>query len=205
MDIINKYFSSLTDAQNQQFLQLSSLYEKWNAKINVISRKDISKLYTNHILHSLAIAKVIQFKEGTKVLDLGTGGGFPGIPLAIFFPETDFILLDSIGKKIKVVNEISNALRLENVQTLNDRAENLEEKFDFIVSRAVANISEFRKWVHGRFNKKSKNMMDNGIIYLKGGDITAEFQGVSCREYNISDFFEESYFKTKKVVYIKSS
>tara|TARA_B100000902_G_scaffold72396_1_gene77721 strand:- start:37134 stop:37751 length:618 start_codon:yes stop_codon:yes gene_type:complete len=205
MDIINKYFSSLTDAQNQQFLQLSSLYEKWNAKINVISRKDISKLYTNHILHSLAIAKVIQFKEGTKVLDLGTGGGFPGIPLAIFFPETDFILLDSIGKKIKVVNEISNALRLENVQTLNDRAENLEEKFDFIVSRAVANISEFRKWVHGRFNKKSKNMMGNGIIYLKGGDITAEFQGISCREYNISDFFEESYFKTKKVVYIKSS
>jgi 16S rRNA (guanine527-N7)-methyltransferase len=205
MDIINKYFRSLTDAQNQQFLQLSSLYEKWNAKINVISRKDISKLYTNHILHSLAIAKVIQFKEGTKVLDLGTGGGFPGIPLAIFFPETDFILLDSIGKKIKVVNEISNALGLENVQTLNDRAENLEEKFDFIVSRAVANISEFRKWVHGRFNKKNKNMMDNGIIYLKGGDITAEFQGISCREYNISDFFEESYFKTKKVVYIKSS
>jgi len=205
MDIINKYFRSLTDAQNQQFLQLSSLYEKWNAKINVISRKDISKLYTNHILHSLAIAKVIQFKEGTKVLDLGTGGGFPGIPLAIFFPETDFILLDSIGKKIKVVNEISNALGLENVQTLNDRAENLEEKFDFIVSRAVANISEFRKWVNGRFNKKNKNMMDNGIIYLKGGDITAEFQGISCREYNISDFFEESYFKTKKVVYIKSS
>ncbi len=205
MDIINKYFHSLTDAQKQQFLQLSSLYEKWNAKINVISRKDISKLYTNHILHSLAIAKVIQFKEDTKVLDLGTGGGFPGIPLAIFFPETDFILLDSIGKKIKVVNEISNALGLENVQTLNDRAENLEEKFDFIVSRAVANISEFRKWVHGRFNKKNKNMMDNGIIYLKGGDITAEFQGISCREYNISDFFEESYFKTKKVVYIKSS
>ena len=205
MDIINKYFHSLTDAQKQQFLQLSSLYEKWNAKINVISRKDISKLYTNHILHSLAIAKVIQFKEGTKVLDLGTGGGFPGIPLAIFFPETDFILLDSIGKKIKVVNEISNALGLENVQTLNDRAENLEEKFDFIVSRAVANISEFRKWVNGRFNKKNKNMMDNGIIYLKGGDITAEFQGISCREYNISDFFEESYFKTKKVVYIKSS
>tara|TARA_B100001142_G_scaffold330178_1_gene396799 strand:- start:2310 stop:2927 length:618 start_codon:yes stop_codon:yes gene_type:complete len=205
MDIINKYFRSLTDAQNQQFLQLSSLYEKWNAKINVISRKDISKLYTNHILHSLAIAKVIQFKEGTKVLDLGTGGGFPGIPLAIFFPETDFILLDSIGKKIKVVNGISNALGLENVQTLNDRAENLEEKFDFIVSRAVANISEFRKWVNGRFNKKNKNMMDNGIIYLKGGDITAEFQGISCREYNISDFFEESYFKTKKVVYIKSS
>jgi len=204
MDIIKKYFSSLTDAQNQQFLQLSSLYEKWNARINVISRKDISKLYIHHILHSLAIAKVIQFKEGTKVLDLGTGGGFPGIPLAIFFPKTDFILLDSISKKIKVVNDISNTLALENVRTLNDRAENLEEKFDFIVSRAVANIKDFRKWVYGRFNKESKNMMDNGIFYLKGGDITTEFQGISCKEYNISDFFEESYFSTKKVVYIKS-
>ena len=204
MDIINKYFPLLTDAQNQQFSQLGSLYEKWNAKINLISRKDISKIYTHHILHSLAIVKIIRFKEGTKVLDLGTGGGFPGIPLAIFFPETDFILLDSIGKKIKVVNEISYALGLENVRTLNDRAENIEENFDFIVSRAVANITEFRKWVHTRFNKKSNNIMDNGIIYLKGGDITAEFKGIACRKYNISDFFEESYFKTKKVVYIKS-
>ncbi len=204
MQIIHKYFPSLTEKKIQQFSNLESLYTYWNAQINVISRKDIHALYLNHVLHSLAIAKVIQFEKETKVLDIGTGGGFPGIPLAILFPEVDFLLVDSIGKKIKVVKEISNAIGLRNVRTKHERAENIKENFDFVVSRAVTNMTDFKKWVKGRFNKKHNNPLDNGILYLKGGDLSEELQGISCRRYNISNFFEEDFFETKKVIYISS-
>ena len=156
MQIIPKYFPELSEKQIKQFSELQELYEYWNAQINVISRKNISELYTNHVLHSLAIAKVIQFKTGTKVLDIGTGGGFPGIPLAILFPKTEFLLVDSIGKKIKVVNEVSASIGLTNVRTINERAENINETFDFIVSRAVTNMTDFKKWVKGKFNKTHK-------------------------------------------------
>ena len=202
MKIILKYFPDLSEKKIKQFLELKELYEYWNAQINVISRRNISELYTNHVLHSLAIAKVIQFKTGTKVLDIGTGGGFPGIPLAILFPETEFLLVDSIGKKIKVVNEVSSVIDLSNIRTMYDRAENINETFDFVVSRAVTNMTDFRKWVKGKFNKIHSNTLNNGILYLKGGDLTEEFKGISYQRYNIADFFEEEFFETKKVVYI---
>jgi len=202
MQIIQKYFPELSEKETKQFYDLQNLYEHWNAQINVISRKDISELYTKHVLHSLAIAKVMQFKKGTKILDVGTGGGFPGIPLAILFPESDFLLADSIGKKIKVVNKVSTSIDLTNVRTLNERAERINEKFDFVVSRAVTNITEFKKWVKGKFNKKHNNTLNNGILYLKGGDLTEELKGIPHQQYNIPDFFEEDFFKTKKVVYI---
>jgi 16S rRNA (guanine527-N7)-methyltransferase len=202
MQIIQKYFPALTEKQIQQFSDLKNLYEHWNAQINVISRKDMDALYINHVLHSLAIAKVIQFVKGTSVLDIGTGGGFPGIPLAILFPETDFLLVDSIGKKIKVVNEVSTSLGLANVRTINERAENINETFDFIVSRAVTNMTDFKKWVKGKFNKKHNNSLDNGILYLKGGDLSEELRGISHQKYEIAGYFKEDFFETKKVIYI---
>ena len=202
MQKIRKYFPDLTKKQIKQFTDLQKLYEHWNAQINVISRKDIDDLYTNHVLHSLAIAKVIAFEKGTKILDIGTGGGFPGIPLAILFPEANFLLVDSIGKKIKVVKEISVAIGLANIRTIHDRAENINEQFDFVVSRAVTNMADFKKWVKGKFNKTHNNSLKNGILYLKGGDLTEELKGIPHQQYNIADYFEEDFFKTKKVVYI---
>ena len=204
MQIIPKYFPELSENQIKKFSELQEFYEYWNAQINVISRKNISELYTNHVLHSLAIAKVIQFKTGTKVLDIGTGGGFPGIPLAILFPETEFLLVDSIGKKIKVVNEVSSVIDLSNIRTMHGRAENINETFDFIVSRAVTNMTDFKKWVKGKFNKTQNNTLNNGILYLKGGDLTEELKGIPHQQYNITDYFEEDFFETKKVVYINS-
>ena len=202
MQIIHKYFPDLTEKQIEQFTDLQELYEHWNAQINVISRKNMDTLYTNHILHSLAIAKVIQFEKGTKILDIGTGGGFPGIPLAILFPEVDFLLVDSIGKKIKVVNEVSNAIGLTNVITLHERAENIKDTFDFVVSRAVTNMTDFKKWVKGKFNNTHNNTLNNGILYLKGGDLSEELRGISHSKYEIADLFDEEFFETKKVIYI---
>ena len=202
MQKIRKYFPDLTKKQIKQFTDLQKLYEHWNAQINVISRKDIEDLYTNHVLHSLAIAKVIAFEKGTKILDIGTGGGFPGIPLAILFPEANFLLVDSIGKKIKVVKEISVAIGLANIRTIHDRAENINEQFDFVVSRAVTNMTNFKKWVKGKFNKTHNNTLNNGIFNLKGGDLTEELKGIPHQQYNIADYFEEDFSKTKKVVYI---
>jgi len=202
MQIIHKYFPDLTDKQIDQFTNLQNLYEHWNAQINVISRRNMDTLYTNHILHSLSIAKIIQFEKGTKILDIGTGGGFPGIPLAILFPEVDFLLVDSIGKKIKVVNEVSNAIGLTNVRTLNERAENIIETFDFVVSRAVTNMTEFKKWVKGKFNNTHNNTFNNGILYLKGGDLSEELKGILHIKHKISDLFDEEFFKTKQIIYI---
>ena len=202
MQIIQKYFPDLSEKQLQQFSDLQELYEHWNSQINVISRKNMDTLYINHVLHSLAIAKVIQFKKGTTVLDIGTGGGFPGIPLAILFPDTEFLLVDSIGKKIKVVNEVSSAICLSNVRTMHERAEKVNETFDFVVSRAVTNMTDFKTWVKGKFKKKHYNSIDNGIIYLKGGDLRQELRGISHTKYDISKFFTEEFFDTKKVIYI---
>ena len=203
MQIIHKYFPELSVKQIEQFTDLQNLYEYWNSRINVISRKNIETLYTNHILHSLAIAKIIQFKKGTKILDIGTGGGFPGIPLAILFPEVNFLLVDSIGKKIKVVNEITKAVGLTNVRTLHERAENIKETFDFVVSRAVTNMTEFKKWVKGKFNNTHNNTLNNGILYLKGGDLSKELKGMTYTKKEIGDLFDEEFFKTKKIIYIK--
>jgi len=200
MQIIHKYFPDLTEKQIEQFTDLQQLYQHWNAQINVISRKNMNTLYTNHILHSLAIAKVIQFEKGTKILDIGTGGGFPGIPLAILFPEVEFLLVDSIGKKIIVVNEVSNAIGLSNVRTVHERAESINETFDFVVSRAVTNMTDFKKWVKGKFNNTHNNTLNNGILYLKGGDLSEELRGISHYKYEIADFFEEEFFETKKVI-----
>jgi len=202
MQIIHKYFPDLSKKQVKQFLELQELYEHWNTKINVISRKDILALYVNHVLHSLAIAKVIKFENGTKILDVGTGGGFPGIPLAILFPNVDFLLVDSIGKKINVVNEVSTSIGLTNIRTMHVRAESIKETFDFVVSRAVTNITDFKKLVKGRFNNIHKNTINNGILYLKGGDLSEEFRVIPHTQYEISNFFEEDFFETKKVVYI---
>ena len=203
MQIIHKYFPDLSEKKIKQFSDLKKLYEYWNSRINVISRKNIDELYTNHILHSLAIAKVIEFEKGTKILDIGTGGGFPGIPLAILFPKTDFMLVDSIGKKIKVVNEISGSIGLTNIRTMHERAENVKETFDFIVSRAVTNMTVFKKWVKGKFNKKHNHTLNNGVLYLKGGELSEELKGISHTEYEISDYFSEEFFETKKVLYIR--
>ena len=202
MQIIHKYFPDLTEKQTKQFTDLQPLYEHWNAQINVISRKNMDSLYANHILHSLAIAKVVKFEKGTKILDIGTGGGFPGIPLAILFPEVDLLLVDSIGKKIKVVNEVSSAIGLTNVRTLHERAENIKETFDFVVSRAVTNMTDFKKWVKGKFNNTHNNTLNNGILYLKGGNLSEELRGISHSKYEIADLFEEEFFETKKVIYI---
>ena len=203
MDEIQKYFPYLTDIQKEQFAKLDFLYHDWNAKINVISRKDIDELYTKHILHSLGIAKIIKFEPGTYVLDVGTGGGFPGIPLAILFPETRFFLIDVIAKKIKVVQAVVDALELKNVKAEQLRAELVKGDFDFIVSRAVTNMPDFVSWVKDKIKKKSKHELKNGILYLKGGDLTEELAAFpKATEYNLSDFFEDEFFETKKVVHL---
>ena len=203
MDEIQKYFPYLTELQKEQFTKLDFLYHDWNAKINVISRKDIDELYTKHILHSLGIAKVIKFEPGTYVLDVGTGGGFPGIPLAILFPETRFYLIDVIAKKIKVVQAVVDALELKNVKAEQIRAELVKGDFDFIVSRAVTNMPDFVSWIKDKIKKKSKHELRNGILYLKGGDLTEELKDFpKATEYNLADFFEDEFFETKKVVHL---
>ncbi len=203
-DIIYKYFPDLSTLQKQQFNQLEELYRFWNAQINVISRKDIESLYLHYILHSLSIAKGMPFLPGEKVLDFGTGGGFPGIPLAILFPETHFHLVDSIGKKIKVVHEISTAIGLENLVSTHARAEQIDEKFNFIISRAVTKLKDFYPWVKGKFAKTPLNKMPNGVLYLKGGDLEAELKEAGLTDvflYPLNTYFEEDYFETKFVVY----
>ena len=203
MDLILKYFPNLSENQQNQFAQLEALYHDWNVKINVVSRKDIDELYLRHVLHSLGIAKIQSFKEDAKILDVGTGGGFPGIPLAILFPETHFHLVDSIGKKIKVVEEVSAGLNLKNVKITNDRAENITGQYDFIVSRAVAQMETFVRWVKGRVAKKSNHELKNGILYLKGGDLTEELAKYpKATIYNLTDYFEEDFFETKSVVHL---
>jgi 16S rRNA (guanine527-N7)-methyltransferase len=205
IQIILKYFPDLSLNQKSNFEKLFELYTFWNNQINVISRKDIDLIYERHVLHSLGIAKVISFRPGTKVLDVGTGGGFPGIPLAILFPETDFFLVDSIGKKIKVVNEISNALNLKNVRAKHCRAEDINEKFHFVVSRAVTEFPVFYSWIKNKFLIQNLNELKNGILYLKGGDLKEEF-GIyydHAQFYELKNYFKEEFFETKKVVYYK--
>ena len=203
MEEILKYFPDLTTIQIEQFQKLSDLYNDWNAKINVISRKDIDELYTKHVLHSLAIAKIQKFEHGTYVLDVGTGGGFPGIPLAILFPETRFYLIDVILKKINVVKAVAEALELKNVKAEQIRAENVKGDFDFIVSRAVTNMPDFVSWIKDKIKKQQKHELKNGILYLKGGDLTEELKDFpKATEYNITDFFGGEFFETKKVVYL---
>ena len=204
-DLLLKYFPGITPKQQEQFEQLPALYEHWNSQINVISRKDIDQLYERHVLHSLGIAKIITFLPGEKVLDVGTGGGFPGIPLAILFPETQFYLVDSIGKKIKVVQEVTSELGLLNLRAAHLRAEQVDEKFDFVVSRAVTCLKEFYPWLKGKFSKRSNNKLANGILYLKGGDLEQEIaeSGLAVQQYHLKDYFEEEFFETKQVVYVK--
>ncbi|HCY41950.1 MAG TPA: 16S rRNA (guanine(527)-N(7))-methyltransferase RsmG [Prolixibacteraceae bacterium] len=204
MEIIRKYFTDLTDQQLDRFDRLGSLYEEWNSKINVVSRKDIEQLYERHILHSMAIAKIIQFKPGTTVLDVGTGGGFPGIPLAILFPETSFLLVDSIAKKIKVVNEVASALNLENAKGEHLRVEEVKQKFDFVVSRAVTAFPRFVEMVRGKVAGNSKNKLHNGILYLKGGDFEEEISpfGELVKVYDLQDYFEEEFFETKRLIHL---
>lgn len=206
VDLIKQYFPDLTDDQIDKFDRLRSLYTEWNSQINVISRKDTEAFYERHVLHSMAIAKVIQFVPGTKILDIGTGGGFPGIPLAILFPETEFLLVDSIGKKIKVVNAVAASLGLGNVRAEHVRAEQIKEQFDFIISRAVTAMPKFINWTKGKFLKENNNTLKNGILYLKGGDLKEEMAPVkkAIQYFNISDFYKEPFFDTKKVVYIRN-
>ncbi len=204
MDLIDKYFSSVTPEQRTRFSLLDSLYREWNDKINVISRKDIDHLYERHVLHSLAIAKLISFCPGTKILDVGTGGGFPGIPLAIMFPECDFLLIDSIGKKIQVVKNIAAALKLCNVKAEQIRAEEVKEQFDFVVSRAVTSLPVFVQWTQKRILKKGQNTLHNGILYLKGGDLTEELRPFVKRVsvFELSAYFSEEFFETKKIIHL---
>ncbi|SKC18048.1 16S rRNA (guanine(527)-N(7))-methyltransferase RsmG [Dyadobacter psychrophilus] len=204
MELINKYFPDLTADQRDKFGQMEELYQFWNARVNVISRQDIDTLYERHILHSLGIAKVLEFKSGTSILDVGTGGGFPGIPLAILFPKAQFHLVDSIGKKIRVVQEIADALKLDNVKAEQIRAEKLDDSYEFVVSRAVTRITPFVGWVKKNISKNSFHSLRNGILYLKGGDLTEELSELNqkSRIYELSDFFEEEFFQTKKVLYV---
>lgn len=202
---ITNYFPDLTETQIDQFTKLEPLYKDWNAQINVISRKDIDELYVKHVLHSLAIAKVIAFKPKTRILDVGTGGGFPGVPLAILFPEVEFVLVDSIGKKIKVVNEVVSRLGLENVKAYHKRAEEIEGQFDFIVTRAVARLKKFIPWVKGKLHPESFNDLKNGVLFLKGGDLAEEVaeSKKQVHLYPISDYFSEEFFETKVVLYTR--
>lgn len=195
-EIIYKYFPTPSETQRKQFEMLGSLYAEWNSKINVISRKDIEHLYERHILHSLAIAKIISFKPKTKILDVGTGGGFPGIPLSILFPECEFHLVDSIGKKIKVVNAVAESLGLKNVKGIWSRAEELQDKYHFVVSRAVTELSEFQKWVKNKFRSENFNDLPNGILYLKGEEDSGK------KIFDLKNYFSEEFFETKKVVFI---
>ena len=204
MELINKYISNITEEQRQRFAALDALYRDWNSKINVISRKDIDNLYEHHILHSLGIAQVIKFKPGTRVMDLGTGGGFPGIPLAIMFPDVHFHLVDSIGKKIRVCDEVRTALGLTNVTTEWTRGENLKDKYDFVVSRAVMPLTDLVKLVRKNISPKAQNAMPNGLICLKGGELEHEVLPMKTHTLitSLSDYFEEEFFETKKVVYV---
>ena len=203
VEIVLKYFTDITDDQKEQLAQLESLYQDWNQKINVVSRKDIDELYLRHVLHSLGIAKIQRFLPGSEVLDVGTGGGFPGIPLAILFPETHFTLVDSIGKKIKVVEEVVAGLGLTNVTPVNSRVEEIKGQFDFIVSRAVAAMPTFTFWVKGKIKKESVHERRNGILYLKGGDLTEELKDYRTAEvFDLTTIFKEDFYKTKKVVYL---
>ena len=204
MELIKQYFPNLTETQYQQLEMLAPLYTEWNEKINVISRKDMEHFYERHVLHSLGIAKVIEFSPGTKVLDVGTGGGFPGIPLAILFPETNFFLVDSIGKKIKVVQEVAAALGLKNVRAAHTRAEDIKEKFDFVVSRAVTRLINFYPWVHQKFSKKQQNSLDNGILYLKGIDLSEEFDELHkpYQLFALTEYFKEEFFDTKGIIHV---
>lgn len=203
MNIIRKYFPNLTEKQVEQFKQLEDLYQDWNLKINVVSRKDIDELYLRHVLHSLGIAKVMMFEDGASILDVGTGGGFPGIPLAILYPNCKFHLVDSIAKKLKVVNEVVEGLGLENVKTTHSRVEEINEHYDFIVSRAVAAMPTFVYWVKGKIAKKQNHELKNGILYLKGGDLSEELENYTTATiYNLSDFYDEDFFETKKVVHL---
>jgi 16S rRNA (guanine527-N7)-methyltransferase len=203
--LLLKYFPDLTADQQQKFEKIVELYPEWNAKINVISRKDIEFLVERHILHSLAIAKVMTFEKGTKILDVGTGGGFPGLPLAILFPEVEFVLVDSIGKKILVVNEIAKAIDLKNLKAYHKRAEEVKDKFDFVVSRAVTRLENFTPWVEGKYKKNNNHPLKNGILYLKGGDIDEELENAfyPYLKFPISYFFEEEFFETKYVVHVQ--
>lgn len=204
MEILTKYFPDLTDQQMDQFGRLGTLYEEWNSQINVISRKDIEQLYERHVLHSLAIAKIIQFKPHTTILDVGTGGGFPGIPLAILFPETSFMLIDSIGKKIKVVSEVASALKLTNITAEHIRVEDVKQKFDFVVSRAVTAFPRFVSMVQSKVASKSNNDLQNGILYLKGGDFEEEIEPFrkQIQVYELQSFFEEEFFETKRLIHM---
>ena len=204
MDIILKYFPDITEKQKTQFALLQDLYEDWNSKINVVSRKDIGQLYERHVLHSLAIAKIIRFKSNSEILDVGTGGGFPGIPLAIFFPDCNFHLVDSIAKKIKVVQEVTTALQIKNVRSEQERAEKIKYSYDFIVSRAVTAFPVFYNWVRTKIKHESKNELKNGILYLKGGDLKEEFRDFKreIETFEISEFFTEPFFETKKIIYL---
>ncbi len=209
MEIILKYFPDLTEAQQSQFAMLKNLYEDWNAKINLISRKDIEHLYEHHVLHSLAIAKFLNFRDGSEILDIGTGGGFPGIPLAILFPNVKFHLIDSTLKKIKVVQEVINALVLKNASAQQIRVEEMKNaKYDFIVTRAVADMAQLRSWTYNRFKTKQQNPMPNGLISLKGGRVGQEIKalpkGEYAESYPITDFFKEEYFEEKYVVYMQA-
>lgn len=202
LDLILKYFPDITETQQKQFAALETLYKEWNEKINVISRKDTESLYEKHILHSLGIAKVMAFADGTKVLDIGTGGGIPGIPLAILFPNTRFTLVDSIGKKITVVKAVAESLGLQNVTAHHMRAEQLKEKFHFVVSRAVTQMPVFLTWLRGKFEKEQFNPKHNGVLYLKGGDLAEELAGLKCEIFNLRNYFDGEFFDTKKVVYL---
>jgi 16S rRNA (guanine527-N7)-methyltransferase len=204
IQIIEKYFPNLTEQQKEQFTQLKPLYEEWNAQINVISRKDVNSLYERHILHSLSIAKFITFKKGTKLMDLGCGGGFPGIPLAILFPEVSFTMIDSIGKKIKVVQEIAKAIGLKNVQAHHMRAEKVNDSFDFVITRAVAPMMDLVKWTRKKYAKEQRHEIENGVIALKGGDLSQELASWGNRKkiVHLSDFFDEAFFETKKIIHV---
>lgn len=204
VEIIQGYFPALTEKQVAQFSKLAELYSDWNSKINVISRKDMEQFYVHHVLHSLGISKVMQFQPGTKILDIGTGGGFPGIPLAILFPDCHFHLVDSIGKKITVVKDVAKQLKLTNVEAQQARAEELVRKYDFVVSRAVTRMANFYPWVKNKIRKEDINEYPNGILYLKGGDVDEEMEelGKSYVVYHLEDYFKEEFFETKKVVYM---
>ena len=204
MDLILKYFPELNANQIEKLSLLEALYVEWNSKINVISRKDMAHFYEHHVLHSLGIAKVLSFKTGSQVMDVGTGGGFPGIPLAILFPETQFLLVDSIGKKIKVVKEVASSVGISNVEAVQSRAEDIKQKFDFIVSRAVTVLPDFVRWIDKNIKKEDINSLENGILYLKGGDLIQELAPIKKKHqvFNLSDYFEEPFFETKKVVHV---
>ncbi len=205
MELITKYFPGLSTIQLDKFERLEALYLEWNSRINVISRKDMEHFYERHVLHSLGIVKVQQFLAGTRVLDVGTGGGFPGIPLAIMFPDTQFVLVDSIGKKIKVVQEVAQAAGINNITAIHTRAEDVKQKFDFVVSRAVTVLPDFIKWVENKITKESRHEIKNGILYLKGGDLEAELTPLRNKYqiFNLNEYFNEDFFETKKVVYVK--